>query len=205
MADYTTLANIKARIPIDTVNSADDAFISALITRASAMIDQYTDNHFTLASAQTHKFDLPRNRRRLLFDDWLSGTITVTNGNAVVIPSTEYVLEDYNNPPYYALVLKEVTSYFFQPDSRMNYRKVISVLGDWGWYTSIPADITEVCESKVVRLYRSRGGENMTGSSIITPAGVVQTPQMWTADEREVLDGYKRTILSTNNIPMESW
>jgi hypothetical protein len=197
MADYTTLANIKARIPITSTNAADDTFISTLITRASAMIDAYTDNHFTVSSAQTHKFDIPRrNPRRLLLDDWLLVCTSVTNGNGVVIPSTEYILEDYNNPPYYAIVLKPVSSYFFMPDSGFNDRKCISVVGDWGYSTTALADIAEACERLVVQAYRSRTGENMSGSSIITPAGVLQTPRAMTRDVTDILDGYKKAVLS---------
>jgi len=197
MADYTTLALVKARIPIVTSDAADDAFLSSLITRASAMIDNYTDNHFTAVTSSTRKFDVPRyNRRRLLLDDWLLVCTTVTNGNSVVIPATEYILEDYNNPPYYAIVLKNTTSYFFQPDSNTNAEKCISVLGSWGYSTTAPADIIEACERIVVQAYRSRTGDNVTGESIITPAGVLQTPRAMTRDVTEILDGYKKSVLS---------
>jgi hypothetical protein len=195
LADYTTLANVKARIPIDTVNSGDDTFISSLISRASAIIDAYTDNHFIKVTG-TRKFDLPRNPRRLLLDDWLLACTSVTNGNGVLIPATEYVCEDYNSPPYYAIVLKRVSSYFFMPDTQMGEQKCISVVGDWGWSSAAPDDIVEACERLVVQMYKSRSGENMTGTSIITAAGVVQTPRTLPKDVTDILDGYRKIVLS---------
>jgi hypothetical protein len=133
MADYATLINVKTRLQIKSIDVADDNFLSLLITRASAIIDSYTDNHFVKVSG-TRKFDLPyKNPRRILLDDWLLVCTSVTNGNGVVIPATEYITEDYNNPPYYSIELKNVSSYFFQPESaNMNDRKCISVVGDWG-------------------------------------------------------------------------
>ena len=198
MADYTTLQNIQLRLPIKTVDASDDTFIATLIRRASAIIDSYTDNHFTAVTG-TRKFDLPyRNPRRLLLDDWLLTCTSVTNGNGVVIPATEYILEDYNNPPYYAVVLNRVTSYFFQPSSsNMNERKCIAVAGTWGWSALPPDDVIEACERLVVASYRSRGGENMTGSTVITPAGVVQTPMVMTTDVVELIGPYQKTVLST--------
>jgi hypothetical protein len=195
MADYTTLANVKTRGSIKSTNAGDDTFISALITRASAIIDNYTDNHFVKVTG-TRKFDIPRNPRRLLLDDWLIACTSVTNGNGVVIPSTEYTLEDYNNPPYYAIVLKRNTAYFFLPDNTMNERKCISVAGDWGWSTAAPDDIIEACERLVTQMYKSRTGENMSGSTVITGAGVLQTPRTLPRDVTDILDNYKRTVLS---------
>jgi hypothetical protein len=197
MADYATLTNIKTRLQITSTAAGDDAFISSCITRASAIIDQYTDNHFTKNTGQTRKYDIPtRNPRRLLLDDWLISCTSVTNGNGVVIPSTEYILEDYNNPPYYAIVLKRTTAYFFMPDNTMNEKKVIAVLGDWGWWTVQPDDITEACERLTVQIYKSRRGENMTASTVITPAGVLQTPRAMSKDIQDLLDPYRKSVLT---------
>jgi hypothetical protein len=198
MADYTTLTNFKTRTEITSASASDDAFISSLITRASAIIDNYTDNHFAKVTG-TRKFDIPRNPRRLLLDDWLIACTSVTNGNGVVIPSTEYTLEDYNNPPYYAIVLKRTTAYFFLPDNTMNERKVIAVAGDWGWATTAPDDIVEACERLVTQMYKSRTGENMSGSTVITGAGVLQTPRTLPRDVTDILDNYKRTVLSVGS------
>jgi len=199
MADYAVLANVRTRLDVKPADTSKDAFISTLITRASAIVDNYTDNHFTKITA-TRKFDLPRNPRRLLLDDWLITCTSVTNGNGIVIPNTEYDLEDYNDPPYYAIVLHRATAYFFMPDNQYNERKVIAVAGDWGWSTAAPDDIIEVTERLVVQMYRSRDGLNMTGASIITPAGVVQTPRTLPRDVTDILDNYRKTVLSTGSL-----
>jgi len=198
MADYATLINVKTRLQIKTIDVADDNFLSLLITRASAIIDSYTDNHFVKVTA-TRKFNVPyRNPRRLLLDDWLLVCTSVTNGTGDVIPAAEYITEDYNNPPYYAVVMKASSSYFFQPDSTTNYEKVISIVGDWGWSATCPVDIAEACERLVVASYKSRDGVNMTGSTVITPAGVLQTPLTLTRDVIELIQPYQKTMLSVN-------
>lgn len=196
MADYTTLANIKTRLTIGSTNAADDTFIGTLITRASAIVDSYTDNVFVKVTG-TRKFDVPvRNPRRLLLDEWLLACTSVTNGNGVVIPATEYTLEDYNNPPYYAIVINRVSSYFFQPTNGFNEARAITVSGDWGFFSTCPYDVAEACEKLVVQLYRGRDGVNTGGNTVITPSAVVQTGQSLTKDITDLLDPYKRTVLS---------
>jgi hypothetical protein len=193
---YTDITSIKARLKVASVDIGDDNFITALITRSQAIIDNYTDQHFEAVSA-TRKFDIPRNPRRLLFDEWLITCTSVTNGNGVLIPSTEYVLEDYNNPPWYALVLKNTTSYFFMPDSAMNAQKCIAIVGTWGWSATAPDDVKEACERLVVQMYQGRYGQNVTTRTVVTPAGVVSTPQAMTDDIKDLLGNYKKIVLST--------
>ena len=189
MADYTTLANIKMRLPITSVNASDDSVLSLLITRASTIIDGYTDNHFAKITG-TRRFDVPlRNPRRLLLDDWLLTCTSVTNGTGLVIPPTEYTLEDYNNPPYYGIVIKRVSNYFFQPDSNLNDRKAIAIVGDWGYYSICPPDITEVCERLVVWMYHNKSGMTSANGKVINQV----------EDVSDILDQYKKTVLSVGS------
>ncbi len=201
---YCTLTNVKARIPIDSVDTTFDGFLGTLITRSKAIIDSYTDNTFEKVTT-TRKFDVPRNSYRLLLDEWLLACTSVTNGNGVVIPSTEYTLEDYNNPPYYAIVLNPVTSYFWQPSASFNPQRAISVTGDWGLTASVPDDVADAAEQLVVNLYKARDGQNQTANTIITAAGVLQTPTSLPKSVTDLLDPYRKIILSTQTQHGRRW
>jgi hypothetical protein len=55
-----------------------------------------------------------------------------------------------------------------------------------------------VTERIVVQMYKSRTGENMSGSTVITPAGALQTPRTLPRDVTDILDNYRKTILNVS-------
>jgi hypothetical protein len=194
---YAAKVDIKARIPILTTDTSQDAFIDTLCLNVKAVIDSYCDNTFESVNA-TRKFDMPRRSRRLLLDEWMLTCTSVTNGNGVLIPATEYILEDYNNPPYYAIVLTPITSYYWLPDTKMNPQRAITVVGTWGYTATAPLDIQEAAQRLVVSWFRSRDGLNAGPTrAIVTAAGVEIASTTFPEDVAELLAPYKRIALST--------
>jgi len=97
---------------------------------ASRLIDQQARRKF-YPRVETQVFDIPDGREIWFYDDLLACS-AVTNGDTTAI--TDYLLEDYNHPPYYALKLKDWTSQFFVQDSNGGSENVIQVTGEWGYH-----------------------------------------------------------------------
>jgi hypothetical protein len=194
---YTDRATVKAYLNVATTDATQDAFIDSLIVRVTSLLNSFTDNVFEAVTA-TRKFDIPHNWRRLLLDEWLLSCTSVTNGNGVVIPTTEYTLEDYNNPPYYAIVLNPVSAYFWYPGTNMNPRRCIAVAGTWGYFATCPADVAGAVVDWIINLYRSRDGiQNTAVKTVITSAGVVQTPMSIPQSVVDAVKPYAKTVLTT--------
>jgi hypothetical protein len=194
---YTTLSAIQELlVPDGTIgtNGTDDGVIERMIDGASRYIDSETKRTF-YARTETRLFDCPSGRTLWLDDDLLSIT-TLTNGDGVVITSTDYVLEAPNRYPKYAICLRDTSSLTWQPTSAGSYEQAISVLGTWGWLSSptasVPPDIKMATEQIVVAAYHRRMGQNMTSTSTVTAAGVVITPEDIPAFARRVISLHTR-------------
>lgn len=133
---YATLAEYKAfatsRGQTATSDNADDGVIEDLLTSSSRLIDQTTRRRF-YPRYETRSYDIPDERRLFLHDDLLAIT-TLTNGDDTTLASTEYVLEDYNYSPHYAIKLRDSSSYSWESDSNSSGEKVIDVTGLWGYH-----------------------------------------------------------------------
>jgi len=180
---YATLAEFKSLKDIATTDAADDAEIENIVTRASRMIDTITGYWF-YAATLTHYFDVP-DGREILFDFPLLTATTVTNGDTTVITSTYYKLLPYNLPQKYSIRLKQSTTYYWSEDSNGDTEGVISIAGTWGYCDRTATDpisarviqnTNYACLEIAKMWYHERFGENLGGNTIITAAGVVQTP-----------------------------
>lgn len=129
---YTTLQAVKYLLKISVADSADDGILEELIGESSRFVDTYTGRRF-YPSVETHSFDCPS--RGLWFDDDLLAVITLTNGDATVIASSDYILFPANVSPKYMLALTQMTSTTWELDSSGNSEQVIDVLGWWGFHS----------------------------------------------------------------------
>lgn len=189
---YTTRQEVLDLLRAETTDALDDSVVDALITQASRWIDKHTGRRF-YSSTETHYFDVPNGRELLLDDDLISVT-TLTNGDTTVLTTADYFLLPYNVTPYYAVKLKESSSYFWEWDSNANSEKVITIAGAWGYSATCPAEIELACQLIVVNVYRNRFGTNQTGVATITGAGVVITPNDIPAAVLALLRAYIRTF-----------
>jgi len=180
---YATLAEYKLYHPIDSTDADDDAVIEDLIEAASRHIDRQTGRTF-YGRTETHYFDVPVGRRMMLDDDLISVT-TLTNGDGTVLTTTDYYLHPRNHAPYWMVVLKESSTYIWQPDTSSNYEGAISLAGSWGFASARPDNINVACLEFAKALYGHRKGQNVNMVTRVTAAGVVMVPQGtpdWIAD-----------------------
>lgn len=200
---YATLDEVKAwlNIKADSVNAVDDTVLEDAVEQASRAIDLFSGRQFYAAS-ETRYFDVPPGRR-LELDKSLLSVTTLTNGNAVTIASTEYNLWPKNGVRHWAIVLRQTSSIYWQPNSGGDTEAVITVLGSWGDVDRAGTDAESVrlievshkaCLHAVSDAYHKRFGENTGGVSSITAAGVVITPQGLPQDVRDILLPLRRMV-----------
>ena len=191
---YTTRAAVLDMLRAQSTDAVDDTVIDSMITKASRYIDLETTRTF-YARTETHYFDVPRPyNRELLMDDDLLTVTTLTNGNAEVLTTSDYVLLPYNDSPKYAIKLLDVSDKIWEVNSTTNSaERAISLIGAWGWSATSPDDIKDACEMICESKYRNRFGENLGGTATITAAGVVITPQDVPALAARIINRYKPT------------
>jgi len=191
-AGYATLADFKAYARITSTDSTDDGVIESIIEGASRYIDGKTGRTFYTRS-ETRYMDTPDGRELWLDDDLISIS-TLTNGNATVLTTSDYVLLPNNASPKYSIKLRDASSASWELSSTDNSpEKAITIVGSWGYAATAPDDVALACLMISEAAYKRRFGENMSGTATITAAGVVIAPQDIPAGARELLRPYIRT------------
>lgn len=136
---YATLHEFKAywnsRGGTNSIDPFDDGVIESLLVSASRYIDGETSRHFD-PYIETRYFSVPDgdsiDPRLLKLDDDLLEVISITNGDGVTIPSTEYTLQPRNTYPKRAIRLIGSSTYYWAVNSSGDSRDVIAVNGVWG-------------------------------------------------------------------------
>lgn len=182
---YATLDQFKALKDISSNDAADDLYIEDLIERASRMIDSICGRWF-YADTQTRYYDVPvPASRELVLDADLLTVTTLTNGDDSVIASTEYNLWPLNGYPKRSIKLKGSSVYYWAMDSAADIEGVITVAGTWGFVDRTATDAvsarviqnTQYAALNIAHMwYHDRFGRNSAGQTIVTPAGIIQTP-----------------------------
>lgn len=201
---YCTLDEFKFyAIPKATADAVDDSVLENLIEGASRLIDRETRRQFyatgTIAAPSTRYFDVPsgNNKRILWLDQDLQSAATVTNGDGDAIAATEYFLEPRNDTPKYAVIIKQSSSEYWDSDDDGNTEGVIEIAGIWGYCAtaSHPDDIKEACMTIALASYLRRHGQNLSERSIVTPAGVIVTPEDVPGRAWRIIENYRKLRL----------
>lgn len=190
---YTTLAKLKPLMNITSTSTTDDTAIEDMITQASRIIDQNTLRTF-YARTETHYYDTPSGASLLIYDDDLLAITTLTNGNGVVITSSQYKLYPLNVSPKWEVRLLASSGISWHVSTAGDRDGAIAIVGSWGYSASTPADIEAACNDIVVTAYHKRYGENTTGAATITGAGVVITPKDIPDSAWKTIENYRRYV-----------
>lgn len=138
---YATLLEyqnyVTARGQTSTTDATDDAVIEMLLKSASRLMDNQTGRNFH-PRVETRYYDVPDETgldlRSLVLDGDLLEVISITNGDGVTIPSTEYTLRPKNTTPYLYIRLKDNSTYIWASNSAGDFHDVIAVTGIWGYH-----------------------------------------------------------------------
>jgi len=135
LADYKSF--VTARGQTSSTDTTDDAVIELLLKSASSYIDDSTGRFF-YPRVQTRYYDVPNpesvDPRLLKLDADLLEVISVTNGDGVTVPSTEYSLRPRNDSPYSGIRLVDNSTYYWASDNAGDLHDVIAISGIWGFH-----------------------------------------------------------------------
>lgn len=143
--DLCSLAEVRAFLQKQASDTAQDAIISSLITRASAAVMRYTERQFApTETAATKTFEIDFNRDGFLdlapYDlrSLTSILIDTDTGTSATLGSEEYRLWPRPNPDGVFTAIRLV------PTTRggwSRFRHVqVQVTGDWG-FSAVPDDV----------------------------------------------------------------
>jgi len=193
---YATAALVKTYLSITSV--ADDALIGTLITRAQAVIDNYTHRTFEVTTNTTKFFDSYRNvtETTLLFNEGLelaTAPTTITNGDTtVLVLNTDCVTLPANASPFYGIEMLRSTSNYWTQTAAGDNQRAISILGKWGYSLTAPDDIVAATIRLTAFFYRQRESNADLDRAVSVADGMVLLPSNLPNDVIGMLEPYKR-------------
>jgi hypothetical protein len=154
---YTTLALVKSSLGIPSSVSSEDTPITAAISAAEALIDNYTGRTFEVAATSTRTY-LPRTASILDVDDVATATglvVKVDNDQdgsfeKTLVLTTDYVL-DKNDSPY--RTIKNVNDGW--PLSLYG-RPTVEVTAKFAYSETAPDNIKQAALLMACRLYQRK-------------------------------------------------
>lgn len=175
---YETLATLKSILnpPIPVLTTEKDATIQQALDMATEAIDMHCERTFTPVTA-TRLFEAPFDSN-LYVTDLLSVSAITINGTAID-NTTGYQLRPFTLTPQnpHHTLLRRMLAGYPGPWTYIGVQSV-SITGSWGYATTVPATIKQVCRIMAVRMYqreqRAYGNESGTNESGMT---IVQSPR----------------------------
>lgn len=193
---YITTAEFKAFQRVTNTDAADDAVIDSIINSVSRFIEGYTGRRF-FPVIETHLFDIPDftnpERDQIYLDDDLLSLTTLTNGDATVITSADYLLKPANKTPYWAVKIRNMSNVTWEPDSNGSGEQALSVNGLWGYHDDY---------QHAWVLGGTLGAAITTTSTLsatMTAGHTLASQQIWKIDN-EILQGSVSTNTLTFNV-----
>lgn len=207
MAQYCTIAQVKAALPTTTWNNNYDALLSDLIDRATGAIDMHVKRwpgYFAADADETRYFN-GHSGSELLIDEMAALPTTVAvcqNGvydNAAGSGGSyvTYTTRDYFMWPVNALVMKEPYRKIvidITNGSQMSwygYNKGVKITGKYGYCTTAnrPKVITQATLVQTVRWFK-RGQQAFADAGAILELGQLMYVQKLDPDVAVVVDNF---------------
>ncbi len=202
MADYCTLAELKARI--GKTFTVDDTVLTAYITAASRTIDRLCRRPdgfvaLTTATARTYTGSGKAWQR---IDECVEITKVEAKGSVTDSDYVEWVpadwmafsgdpyRPDFNQLPYTAIMCSATGSYGAFVGGLMTARGVptVRVTAKWGYATTVPTPIKEACIAQASRWYK-RGQGVWADTVANAEVGVMLYSKELDPDIRNILVG----------------
>lgn len=174
---------------------SESDLIGDLISRAQSRIDRLCNRTFEAGSDTTRYFDAVRDvddadPRMLRLDKDLCQITTITNGDSVEVESDEYVTEDRNDTPWWAIRLLTSANKYWTYDT--DPENAISIEGRWAYSITAPTDIQVACIRMVAWMYRQKDNMVDTRETIISGDGNVFLSNAVPFDVYQICMDYRR-------------
>lgn len=130
-------------------------------------------------------------QRTLYLDNDLCQITTIVNGDGTTVLASSYVTEPRNDPPYYALTLKESSGLVWTYGA--DVENAIAITGRWAYSLNAPADVKMATIELTSYLYRRRSLEGMTlDTPQVSPSGVTMFPAGMPVLVQSVISQYQK-------------
>lgn len=177
---YATLAELKARIPIATADTADDTALENVITAVSRWIDQFCNQRF-YSETPIVRYYTAMYADLLAVDTIQSVSALATDDNGARAWSTAWAATDYDLEPINNPLLSPVAPYLWIATTPVGTKSFpvgiprgVKVTGTWGW-AAVPAAIKEACLLQSQRVWGRKNapfgvaGSSATGQTFLLP------------------------------------
>ena len=155
---YCTLPELKARISVDSSDTADDAKLEATIEAASRAIDGYCRRRFY--AANDTRYYTAHCATEIAVDDLLSVTTLKTDASGDRTYGTTWATTDYDLEPYNAVADgRPYTHIRVTPNGNYTfpgYARGVQIVGSFGYASSTPDLVHEACLLQAARLHRRK-------------------------------------------------
>jgi hypothetical protein len=216
---YVSAANLKLYLGI--TETTDDMLLATLIGAAQAIINAYCGQSFEASADTTRHFQANRYQGGpgtgygvgagygyfqpsisgggdaldldLFLDAPLCQITTVTNGDGVLVASTDYVALPLNDTPKYALRLRRASGLYWTYGDDWE-TDTIDIVGRWAYSISAPADIVQACTRLAAYLYRQKNNSGDLDRGLVIGAGAAILPTDLPRDLKMILAPYVRVI-----------
>ena len=192
---YTDAALIKAYTgPLGT---GDDALLDDFADRAQKLVENYTGRVFEGLGTSSRSFDADADTedRTLYFDEDACSITTVRNkadsqSGSEAITSAQYVTLPRNRTPYYGIRL--LTSANKEWDYEDDPETGITVVANWRYSSTPPADIVQATTRLAAFLYRQKDTNSDLDRPLLTDSGVTILPSQVPHDVKQTLEFYRK-------------
>lgn len=192
---YCSLADVKAYLDIETLDTDADDILEDLIARAQQTIDRATGRTFEASADTTRYFDAVADvdgRSLWLGEGDLCQITSIMNGDGTTISADSYVTLPANVAPYHAILLKRNSGVSWTySDSPEN---AIQIEGRWAYSVSAPADVQHACIRLVSFMFKQRDTGIDAENSMVTQNGIMILPSRLPKDVMSLLKSVSRLI-----------
>ena len=189
---YATLAQLKEYLAV--TSTADDALLTDLLVRATAIIEQMTRKTFAAPAASSRRFgrelmlwDAQLQRDYLLLQSgvYIAQLVSATDGDGAPIPLTEIDAHPPDAP--YAVLARKGARW-------CGASQQATITARWGYSIAPPADIVHATIRLAAWMYRQRGTVNDPDRPTVADGGLVLLPSALPDDVRSTLERYRDVV-----------
>lgn len=194
MADYCTVAEVKARL---NISSSDyDTLLAVLVTAAARLVDRYVrqaDDYFAATTSSAREFDGTGGAQVWIDDCIAIDQVAVKAGASDTTydtwATTDYVAWPYNSLPWQRLDIDVAQGSY---SSFTAGQKTVRVTGTWGYSATVPEAVAEAAMICAARLFkRAQGGYADTEG--VAELGVLRYVRRLAPEVALILDLYRVT------------
>jgi len=176
MADYATIAELKADVPdsplFDPADESYDVVLGKMITAASRLIDKYVggfENCFYPSTDTETRYYDGNGEDQIWIDPLLSLTslaVSESGGRAASdyttwTLNTDFYTYPYHTTPYEKLIVDNDAG---SKGTFGTTRKGVKIVGVWGYSSTPPADVKQACKIQAMRWFmRAKQGYQDAG------------------------------------------